>query len=315
MKRITPFFLILSALVLFLASCQNQASDTSPEAVSAVFQKGGCVACHIIPGVPGAVGTIGPDLSRMGEIASAQVESNEYTGSAKNALEFIRESIMSPDTFISPECPNGPCTAGQMPSTLADLLSDKELDIITNYLASLPNNDVAISEESTTAVGEAPSLTEAEWEKATQIFFDRCAGCHGVLRNGATGPALTPDKTLPKGTAGLAAIIFNGTPRGMPDWGKQGTLTQEETELMAKFIQNEPPQPPEMSLDQMKASWNEVVPVDQRPTQPQTTRDWENYFIVTLRDAGKVAIIDGDNYEIVNEVSRTISYYLSDADL
>ena len=311
MKRITPFFLILSALVLFLASCQNQASDTSPEAVSAVFQKGGCVACHIIPGVPGAVGTIGPDLSRMGEIASAQVESNEYTGSAKNALEFIRESIMSPDTFISPECPNGPCTAGQMPSTLADLLSDKELDIITNYLASLPNNDVAISEESTTAVGEAPSLTEAEWEKATQIFFDRCAGCHGVLRNGATGPALTPDKTLPKGTAGLAAIIFNGTPRGMPDWGKQGTLTQEETELMAKFIQNEPPQPPEMSLDQMKASWNEVVPVDQRPTQPQTTRDWENYFIVTLRDAGKVAIIDGDNYEIVNEVDSGYAVHIT----
>jgi hypothetical protein len=38
---------------------------------------------------------------------------------------------------------------------------------------------------------------------------------------------------------------------------------------------------------------------DQRPTQPQTERDWENYFIVTLRDAGQVAVIDGDTYEVV----------------
>ncbi|HBX68505.1 MAG TPA: nitrite reductase, partial [Chloroflexi bacterium] len=154
-----------------------------------------------------------------------------------------------------------------MPSTLADLLSKKEIETAVQYLLSLPNAELAAASEQTT-LGEAPTLTEAEWEKATQIFFDRCAGCHGVLRNGATGPALTPENTLPKGTVGLATIIFNGTPRGMPDWGKQGTLTQEETELMAKFIQNEPPQPPEMSLEQMTASWNVLIPVDQRPTEP-----------------------------------------------
>ena len=73
-----------------------------------------------------------------------------------------------------------------------------------------------------------PSCSAEEFEWATQIFFERCAGCHGVLRKGATGPALTPDMTLPKGTMALSAIIFNGTPRGMPDWGKQGFFSEEE---------------------------------------------------------------------------------------
>ncbi len=199
-----------------------------------------------------------------------------------------------------------------MPPTLVDLLSNKEMDIIVQYLASLPNDKIAVSDEAEPApVGEAPTLTEAEWEKATQIFFDRCAGCHGVLRNGATGPALTPDLTLPKGTVGLSAIIFNGTPRGMPDWGKQGTLTEEETELMAKFIQNEPPQPPEMSMEQMLATWNVIIPVEERPTQPETERDWENYFAVTLRDAGQVAIIDGDTFEVVNNVDTGYAVHIS----
>jgi nitrite reductase (NO-forming)/hydroxylamine reductase len=154
-------------------------------------------------------------------------------------------------------------------------------------------------------------MTEEEFSWAKQTFFERCAGCHGTLRNGATGPALTPDNTLPKGTAGLATIIFNGTPRGMPGWGTQEILTQAETEVMAKFLQNEPPAPPELSLHQMKESWQLITPVEERPTVPETTRDWENYFIVTLRDAGQVAIIDGDTYEIVNTVDSGYAVHIT----
>ena len=305
------FYLII--FVVVLAACSSGASgEITAEEAAPAFQKGGCVACHVIPGVPGAIGTIGPNLSEMGEQAEVYLSTNEYKGEAETAEDFIRESISNPDAFIPLECPNGHCQPGLMPPTLVDLISDKELNTIVQYLGSLPNDEIAVSDDSEPApVGEAPTLTDAEWEKATQIFFDRCAGCHGVLRNGATGPALTPDLTLPKGTVGLSAIIFNGTPRGMPDWGKQGTLTEEETELMAKFIQNEPPQPPEMSMEQMNASWNVIVPVDQRPTQPETDRDWENYFAVTLRDAGQVAIIDGDTFEVVNTVDTGYAVHIS----
>jgi nitrite reductase (NO-forming)/hydroxylamine reductase len=148
-----------------------------------------------------------------------------------------------------------------------------------------------------------------DWAK--QVYFERCAGCHGTLRKGATGPALTPDIMQPKGTLALAAIIFNGTPRGMPDWSNKGFMTKEETEIMAEYLQIEPPQPPEMSLDQMLASWNLLVPPEDRPTEPQTERNWENYMAVTLRDAGQVAIVDADTYEVVANVNTGYAVHIT----
>ena len=46
---------------------------------------------------------------------------------------------------------------------------------------------------------KAPPMTKEEFEKAKNIYFQRCAGCHGVLRKGATGKPLTTDKTLASG--------------------------------------------------------------------------------------------------------------------
>lgn len=42
-----------------------------------------------------------------------------------------------------------------------------------------------------------------------------------------------------------------------------------------------------------------MVPVGQRPSKPMHNRNIENFFAVTLRDAGKMALIDGDTKEIV----------------
>lgn len=281
------------------------------------FQKGGCTACHVIPGVPGAVGTIGPDLSQIGTVVSERMADGEYNGTAKSVEEYMMESIQSPDAFIAQNCPAGPCGQGVMPASLAQTLDTEELEAVVKYLSALPDVGVtgagtqAAATESSLPLGDAPALTGEKFEWAKQTFFERCAGCHGTLRKGATGPALTPDMTLPKGTAGLAAIIFNGTNRGMPDWGKQGFFNQEQTEIMAEFLQNEPPSPPELSLQQMKDSWQLITPVSQRPVAPQTSRDWQNYFVVTLRDAGQVAIIDGDTYEIVNTVDSGYAVHIT----
>lgn len=279
------------------------------------FQKGGCGACHVIPGVPNASGTIGPDLSEIGAVVSARLQSGEYPGSAQTVEEYLQESIVDPGAFISPDCPSGPCQPGLMPAGMGQILSAEELFSMVHYLANLPEAalEQTLGEAEATKATEiaAPELTPEEFAWAKQTYFERCAGCHGTLRKGATGPALTPDITLAKGTLALSAIIFNGTPRGMPDWGKQGFFTQEQTEIMAKFIQNEPPPPPELSMEQMKQSWKVFVAPEERPTSPQTTRDWENYFVVTLRDAGQVAIIDGDTYEIVNTVNTGYAVHIS----
>lgn len=278
------------------------------------YQKGGCAACHVIPGVPGASGVLGPDLSQIAALFEEYQNKGIYNGKATTVAEFIQESILEPGGFVAPECPNGACQTGLMPANFGTTLSNEEVQAIVNHLLSPSDLATASATESSNlgqSTSQALSLTEEEFAWAKQTYFERCAGCHGTLRKGATGPALTPDITLPKGTTGLAAIIFNGTTRGMPDWGKQGILTQEQTEIMAKFIQNEPPPPPELSLEQMKSSWQLIVPLEQRPTVPQTTRDWQNYFIVTLRDAGQVAVIDGDTYEVVNIVDSGYAVHIT----
>jgi len=277
-----------------------------------VFQKASCTGCHVIPGVPGANGTIGPDLSAIGDLAEARLGSSDYSGKADSVRDYIREALMEPDLFLSPECNGAACQAGLMSPSLIKDLSEGEVKAMIDFLAELPNDDLVVVEEPVDVdLTKAPPLTEEEMAEASQIFFDRCAGCHGVLRKGATGPALTPDITLPKGTAALASIIFNGTPRGMPDWGKQGVLSEDQAEMMAKFIQNEPPQPLEMSLEKMMDSWNVIVPVEDRPTEPQHDRDWQDFFAVTLRDAGEVALIDGDTFEVVNHIKTGYAVHIS----
>ncbi len=65
-------------------------------------------------------------------------------------------------------------------------------------------------------------MTEAEYAQASRIYFERCAGCHGVLRGGATGKALTTDLTRDLGMDYLEAFITYGSPAGMPNWGSVG---------------------------------------------------------------------------------------------
>ncbi|UCG71373.1 MAG: c-type cytochrome [Chromatiales bacterium] len=157
----------------------------------------------------------------------------------------------------------------------------------------------------------APDLTEAEFERATQLYFERCAGCHGVLRKGATGKPLTPDVTQPKGTDYLAALISFGSPAGMPNWGSSGEISDEDIDIMARFLQHEPPMPPEFGMPEMRATWNVLVPEDQRPTKQQNDLNLNNVFSVTLRDSGEVALIDGDTKEIATIIDTGYAVHIS----
>src|SRR5690606_5959576 len=113
----------------------------------------------------------------------------------------------------------------------------------------------------------APDMSEDEFARASEIFFQRCAGCHGVLRKGATGKPLTPDLTQPRGTDYLKALIKFGSPGGMPNFGTGGELTEGEVDLMARFLQHTPPNPPEWGLKEMRDSWKVLVPESERPTR------------------------------------------------
>jgi len=156
-----------------------------------------------------------------------------------------------------------------------------------------------------------PVLSEAEFTTATQLYFERCAGCHGVLRKGATGKPLTPDITLEKGTEYLKALITYGSPAGMPNWGTSGEMSEGEIDIMARFLQQEPPAPPEWGMPDIQASWNVMVAPEDRPSAPQHDRNIDNFFAVTLRDSGEVAIIDGDTKEIVVRLKTGYAVHIS----
>ncbi len=158
---------------------------------------------------------------------------------------------------------------------------------------------------------EGPPMTEAEFSEATNIFFQRCAGCHGVLRKGATGKPLTTDITREKGTDYLKTLITYGSPAGMPNWGTSGELTKEQVDIMARFLQHEPPEPPEWGMPEMMASWKVLVAPEDRPAKPQHKRNIENMFSVTLRDAGQVALIDGDSKEVVTIIKTGYAVHIS----
>ncbi|CAP44402.1 cytochrome D1 domain-containing protein [Bordetella petrii] len=156
---------------------------------------------------------------------------------------------------------------------------------------------------------EAPAMTDAEKETAKQIYFERCAGCHGVLRKGATGKNLEPHwaktdasgaktegGTLQLGTKRLENIIAYGTEGGMVNY--DDILTEQEINLMARYIQQTPDVPPEFSLQDMKDSWKLIVPVSERPKKQLNKVNLKNVFAITLRDAGKLALVDGDNHKI-----------------
>ena len=102
-----------------------------------------------------------------------------------------------------------------------------------------------------------------------------------------------------------------GSPAGMPNWGTSGKLSPAEVDLMARYLQHEPPQPPEYGMKEMKASWKVLVPPDQRPTKQMNKLNLDNLFSVTLRDAGQVALIDGDTKEIVTIIPTGYAVHIS----
>ena len=156
-----------------------------------------------------------------------------------------------------------------------------------------------------------PAMTEAEFEQGKKIYFERCAGCHGVLRKGATGLPLTPDLTRAKGVEFLKILITYGSAAGMPNWGTSGELSEKEIDLMARYLMHEPPTPPEYGLADMKAAWKVIVPPDQRPKKKMNKLDIENLFSVTLRDAGQIALIDGASKEMVAIIDTGYAVHIS----
>jgi nitrite reductase (NO-forming) / hydroxylamine reductase len=280
-------WVVVSALGLLLAGCGGD-SDAPPASGAAAFspaeaQHPGetifqttCFACHSI----GEGIRVGPDLE------------NVHLRRERDWLvRWIKDPIgMGQNDSIGKELLAEFNNIPMAPT----ILSDDQINDVIDYIIGVSDGTFTKG-----AAVEAIELDEAQFAQAQDIYFNRCAGCHGTIRAGATGPNIQPERTNQIGTAALLATLRHGLPGGMPAWGDAGILTEDEIQLMASYVQMDPPEPPQRPLSEIRESWELIVPVADRPTTPQTSRDWENYFGIILRDAGQVAIIDGSTYEKV----------------
>ena len=101
------------------------------ETVDVIFQKATCVACHTIPGIPGAKGTIGPALEE-GTNALLRMKDKDYKGSAKTVPDYIMESIVSPSAYVVKPFPDN-----TMPKIFGQKLSAGAIKKIVDYLSQV----------------------------------------------------------------------------------------------------------------------------------------------------------------------------------
>ena len=285
-----------------------------------------CAACHQAEGQ--GVGNVFPplrdsdylraDLGRaIGSIINGLsgpivVNGVEYNAAMPPMAYLSDDEVAAVLTFVLEEWNGGGAvTAGQVASVRSGNLAKHPVGSEEQHAYEGTPSAVPIDETRDLIGSDGPPMEVAEFEQSKQIYFQRCAGCHGVLRKGATGKPLTIDVTREKGTDYLKTMITYGSPAGMPNWGTSGELDAAGIDMLARYLQHPPPEPPEFGMPEMRASWKVLVPPDERPASPQHGRDTGSFFVVTLRDAGEVAIIDGDTKEIVNTVKTGYAVHIS----
>jgi cytochrome c2 len=101
------------------------------EPVDQIFQKAQCVACHNIPGIAGAIGTIGPKLVEKTN-APGRLKDPAYKGAAKSVREYITESVIAPSTYVVKGFPDN-----TMPKIFGQKLSAGALNKIVDYLSQV----------------------------------------------------------------------------------------------------------------------------------------------------------------------------------
>ncbi len=93
-----------------------------------------CNACHsIAPGVNMA----GPTLAGSVARAEERIASGDYEGSATNAAEYLRESIVDPSRYLVPGAMYSADGTSFMPNAYANDLAPEQIDQLVEYLLTL----------------------------------------------------------------------------------------------------------------------------------------------------------------------------------
>lgn len=147
----------------------------------------------------------------------------------------------------------------------------------------------------------APSPA-AEVKPIVKLYQDTCGGCHSPNRQGATGPALIPQRIGGLGDDFLKAVILNGRPgTAMPPW--KGVLSEEQINDLLKYIKS-PVEAATLSweFEDVKATRQIIVPEEQLPDKPIWGGEVKDLMVVTERDIGNLMFVDLRNHQVLKHI-------------
>lgn len=101
---------------------------TGDEPLIELFTRSGCPVCHVIPGIPGANGQVGPPLL-LGVTGKQRLNDARYNGSATTVHDYIVESVLEPQRFVVAGYPEQ-----TMPTWYGTKLSALALEKMASYL-------------------------------------------------------------------------------------------------------------------------------------------------------------------------------------
>jgi cytochrome c oxidase subunit II len=111
------------------AAVAASGNDTTA-AARQLFNEQGCNACHTLAAAQ-AAGKVGPDLDHMATEAANRIKDPSYKGQAKTPEDYIKESIVSPNAYITPGY-----QANIMPQDFGKRLTDQQINTLVQYLAA-----------------------------------------------------------------------------------------------------------------------------------------------------------------------------------
>lgn len=120
--------LVLILISIILAGCGGQEAVGDAEAGRQLFNQStidgapGCVTCHSLQ--PGEV-LVGPSLAGVASLAEERVPD-------RSAAEYLRESIVSPDSFVVEGF-----SPGVMYQNYEEDLSEEQIDNLVAFLLTL----------------------------------------------------------------------------------------------------------------------------------------------------------------------------------
>ena len=87
-----------------------------------------CFQCHLIEGIDGAAGLIGPDHSHLATEAAGRVP-------GMTVEEYIRHSIEDPEAFVAEGVDRS--TPGLMTNAITEKLTEEQIDALVAFLMTL----------------------------------------------------------------------------------------------------------------------------------------------------------------------------------